>query len=80
MGYYNEVKDLANVTLANATIEEALYWRGMVEAAMGDKASAVIDFKAVLKFNPNFSAAADALAQVQNGTFQPPVAAKQASP
>lgn len=80
MGNFREVKALADVTLANAPIEEARYWRGMAAAATGDRANAIEDFKFVLRFNPNYSAAADALAKVQNGTFQPPESAQVINP
>jgi hypothetical protein len=79
-GILTEVKNLADVTLANAPIEEARYWRGMYYAATGDRANALEDLKFVLRFNPNFSPAADALAKVQNGTFQPPESAKVVNP
>lgn len=72
VGNFAEVKSLANITLANAPIEEARYWRGMAAAAMGDSKTAMDDFKYVMKFNPNFTAAAEALSKVQNGTFQAP--------
>jgi hypothetical protein len=79
-GDFNEVKILADITLANAPIEEARYWRGMAAAATGDRTAAMEDFKWVLRFNPNYSAAADALAKVQNGTFQPPETARIVNP
>jgi hypothetical protein len=75
-GAYSEVIGLANITLANAPIEEARYWRAMATAATGDMVTAADDLKNVLRFNPNFSPAADALAKVQNGSFQPPVIAQ----
>jgi len=77
--YYNIGKYSAVLALTSATfqttsfVEETFYWRGMVEAAQGKTQQAIDDFKRALKFNPNFTPAADMLAQVQNGSFKPPV-------
>jgi hypothetical protein len=73
MGNFQEVKALADVTLANAPIEEARYWRALATAAMGNKTTAIAELKVVRQFNPNFKPAADALAQLQNGTFVAPI-------
>lgn len=77
MGNYQEVLNLVQATLGTSKyLEESWYWRGMVEAAKGQNDLAVKDFKDVIDFNPGFTAARDALARVQNGTFAPPVPAK----
>ncbi len=74
IGQYSNV--IALTQTATAYVEETFYWRGMAEAAMGKADSAVADFQRVLAFNPNFSLAADKLAQVKNGNFTPPVVAQ----
>jgi hypothetical protein len=50
------VIDLANTTLnktiAQPTLEESLYWRGMAEQALGDTTDAIVDFKKANYLNP----------------------------
>lgn len=74
VGNYSQV--IALTQTSSAFVEETFYWRGMAEAAMGKSDQAVEDFKRVLRFNENFTLAADKLAQVQNGNFTPPVVAQ----
>lgn len=58
------------LTLTNATLEtydyfeEALYYRGLAEQALGDTASAQEDFAKAAAFNPNFTPAVEALANL----------------
>jgi hypothetical protein len=69
-GDYNEVLALAGATLGTTPfVEETWFWRGMVEAATGNSDAATKDFGDVIKFNPGFTPAADALARVKNGNF-----------
>ncbi len=73
-GNYAGVLNLVNISLQTTTdVEETFYWRAMVEAAQGKTAQAVNDFKRVLNYNPNFTPATDMLAQVQAGSFKPPL-------
>ena len=76
--YYNaqrfdDVLSIVQATLGTTQyVEETWYWRGMVEAAKGQNDAAIKDFDAVIKFNPGFTAAAEAEARVKTGTFIPP--------
>ena len=62
---YQDVIDLANTTLnktiAQPTLEESLYWRGMAEQALGDTTDAVADFKKANYLNPKMVAIIQAL-------------------
>jgi len=63
-GRYGDVINLANTTLAamsEPVLEEAYYWRGMAEAALGDFAAARKDFQKALRLNPLMSRAQEAL-------------------
>jgi uncharacterized protein YvpB len=63
-GRYQDVIDLANVTLdtiSDPVLEESLYWRGMAYQALGDKASAIEDFRRAVYLNQYFGLALDAL-------------------
>jgi tetratricopeptide (TPR) repeat protein len=57
---YQDVIDLANTTLnktiAQPTLEESLYWRGMAEQALGDTTDAIADFKKANYLNPKMAA------------------------
>lgn len=57
-GRYQDVIDLANITLnetiADPTLEESLYWRGLAEYALGDRQAAIADLSEALRLNPNF--------------------------
>jgi hypothetical protein len=62
VGRYQDVIVLATETLnARDNLEESYYWRGMARLALGDKASAVEDWKNALKYNRNFALAAKQL-------------------
>jgi tetratricopeptide (TPR) repeat protein len=58
-GRYQDVINLANVTLSTTTtgptLEESLYWRAMAAYALGDSASAFADMRESVRLNPNFS-------------------------
>ena len=55
--------------LAVPDLEEIWYWRGLVEAAKGEKDAALKDFDRAIRFNPGFSNAAQAKAQVESGAL-----------
>jgi tetratricopeptide (TPR) repeat protein len=74
VGNYSQV--IALTQTSSPFVEETFYWRGLAEAAEGKTPQAVEDFHRALKFNPNFTLAADKLAQVQNGNYTPPVIAQ----
>ncbi|HUI87772.1 MAG TPA: C39 family peptidase [Anaerolineales bacterium] len=64
-GRYQDVINLANTTLnktiAQPTLEESLYWRGMAEAASGDTQAALNDYYAALKIHPDYPPALQGL-------------------
>ncbi len=63
-GRYQDVIRLANTTLsflARPVLEEALYWRGLAKAALGDEAGAIADLTKAAKLNPNFTPAVEEL-------------------
>jgi len=61
-GRYQDVIDLANVTLSvKPTIEESLYWRGRAEYMIGDTKSAVADYREALRLHPKWGPALQAL-------------------
>ncbi|MEJ2757573.1 MAG: hypothetical protein P8046_03735, partial [Anaerolineales bacterium] len=57
-GRYRDVIDLANTTLydtiADPTLEESIYWRGMAYLALGETGNAVADFQQTVYLNPSF--------------------------
>jgi len=58
-GRYQDVINLANFTLetiADPTLEETLYWRGMAQYALGNTAQARDDLYRSVWLNPNFEA------------------------
>ncbi|MEE8357630.1 MAG: C39 family peptidase [Anaerolineales bacterium] len=58
-GRYQDVINLANFTLdtiAEPTLEETLYWRGLANYALGNKAQAKSDLYQSVWLNPNFDA------------------------
>ncbi len=64
-GRYQDVLDLADATLAQAdNIEEVLYWRGRARLALGDRDGASADWQAAAALNRNFTAPAQALAEL----------------
>jgi tetratricopeptide (TPR) repeat protein len=61
-GRTEDLIDLANATLQRtAKAEESLLWRGWAEYRLGDVNSAVADFRAALRVNPNYEDALYAL-------------------
>lgn len=63
-GRYTDVINLANTTLAamsEPVLEEAYYWRGMAEAALGDFTAAQRDWQKALRLNPLMQRAQEAL-------------------
>lgn len=69
-GDYNNVKALANSTIATTPyVEESYYWKGMAYAAEGNRAAALDQFALALRYNSNFYPAQEARAQVEAGTF-----------
>jgi tetratricopeptide (TPR) repeat protein len=59
---YDDVITLATVTLrTTGNLEESYYWRGMAYLAQGDTGRARSDLQAALRYNPNFTAAREAL-------------------
>ncbi len=57
-GRYQDVIELANTTLydtiADPTLEESIYWRGMAKLALGETDSAIADFRETVYLNSNF--------------------------
>jgi hypothetical protein len=77
VGNYKNVLALANTSLTTTTdVEETYFWRGMAEAALGKPQSAINDLKHAVDYNRNFTLASSMLAQIQGGTFQPPIIAQ----
>ena len=69
-GRYHNVVNLANFTLgtiAEPTLEETLYWRGLAYYALGNKALAKSDLYNSVWLNPNFEAG---LIQINNLIFE----------
>lgn len=62
VGRHQDVLDLATANLAQAgNLEESHYWRGLSLRALGREEEARRAFQTALRFNPNFTPAADAL-------------------
>lgn len=64
-GRYQDVIDLANVTLTETiskpTLEESIYWRGRAKYMIGDTPGAIADFREALRLHPNWAPAIQAL-------------------
>ncbi|MBI5929450.1 MAG: C39 family peptidase [Chloroflexi bacterium] len=75
VGRYEDVVRLANDVdrSSGGYVEEASYYRGLAYAAQTDFTRALTQFENVLRFNPNFTPAAEAITAVQSGTYTPPV-------
>lgn len=70
IGDYNNVRALANSTIATTEyVEESYYWKGMAYAAEGNTSEALKQFNLALRYNTNFFPAQEAKAQVEAGTF-----------
>lgn len=69
-GAYNNVRALANSTIATTPyVEESYYWKGMAYAAEGNRSAALDQFALALRYNNNFFPAQEAQSQVEAGTF-----------
>lgn len=65
VGRYEDVILLANVTLHNRPyFEESFYYKGLAMAALGDPAGARQNLEKAVQFNPNFTPAVNALADL----------------
>jgi tetratricopeptide (TPR) repeat protein len=65
IGRYDDVILLADVTLKDRPyFEEAFYYRGLAQQALGNLSEAADDFQRSVEFNPNFSLAVAALAEI----------------
>lgn len=57
-GRYQDTINLANTTLfdtiAQPTLEESLYWRGLAYEAIGELDNAIADYEETVRLNPNF--------------------------
>lgn len=63
-GRYQDVVDLATLTIQNATnpyFEESFYWRGMAYLMIGKQDEAVADFRQALEYHPGFAPVVGAL-------------------
>lgn len=64
-GRYQDVIDLANVTLTETiskpTLEESLYWRAQAKYMIGDTPGAIADYREALRLHPKWGAAIQAL-------------------
>ena len=64
MARYQDVVDLATFAIVSANVpglEEAFYWRGQAEEALGQREAAVADYREALKWHPGDEAATQAL-------------------
>jgi hypothetical protein len=66
--YTNRFSDVINLadttlndTIAEPVLEESLYWRGKANYMAGQTNSAIADYRAALKFHPNWIPAVQAL-------------------
>lgn len=67
VGRYDEVITLADATLAVTTdVEEIHYWKGLALEAMGQRDNAIASLQLALKKNPGYTAAAEALARLED--------------
>ncbi len=68
MARYQDVVDLATFAINSVNtvpgLEEAYYWRGLAERALGQPDQAVADFRTALERHPNWQPAIDALAEL----------------
>ncbi|MEP7357627.1 MAG: hypothetical protein ABI847_10340, partial [Anaerolineales bacterium] len=68
MGRYQDVVDLATFAINSVTtvpgLEEAYYWRGLSEIALGQPDQAADDFRTALLRHPGYKPAIEGLAQL----------------
>ena len=70
---YDDVVTLTNNTEATTVyVEETNYWRGMAYAAQGRTDDAIAQLDAALRFNRNFTPAADAKTLIESGEYVSP--------
>lgn len=68
VGRYEDVILLADTTLKDRPyFEESFYYKALAQAALGDVDGARDNFAKAAAFNPNFTPAVEALAQLNNG-------------
>lgn len=74
LGRYNDVMQLADSLdrTSQNYVEEAWYYRGLAYAAQGNYERALSQFDLVLRFNPNYTPAGEAVSAIQTGTFVAP--------
>ncbi len=73
-GRYQDVINLAQTTLINVdkpVLEETYYWRGMAEAALGDRAGAIADLTLAYSLNPNSTPAGAELQRLNSSGTVP---------
>jgi tetratricopeptide (TPR) repeat protein len=77
LGRYEDVLRLADNldSTSQNYVEEAWYYRGLAYAALGRSDDAITQFERVLRFNENFTLAAEAITAIRANTFAPPVPA-----
>lgn len=77
LGRYDDVLRLAdNLDRTSQNyVEEAWYYRGLAYAAQGRLDDAIIQFERVLRFNENFTPAAEMISAIRSNTYVPPVPA-----
>ncbi len=67
-GRYEDMILLADATLKDRPyFEEAFYYKGLAQAALGDVNGARTNLQKAVNFNPHFTPAVDALTQLENG-------------
>lgn len=72
-GQYNEVVTIADTTESNQSyIEEIYYYRGLAYAAQNRPEEAIKEFDKALRYNTNFTKAAEAKQEVLEGRFVAP--------
>ncbi len=68
VGRYEDVILLTDTTLKDRPyFEESFYYKALAQVALGEEAAARDNLQRAIAFNPNFSPAAEALAQLENG-------------
>jgi tetratricopeptide (TPR) repeat protein len=67
-GHYQDVVDLATFAIDSVTtvpgLEEAYYWRGLSQIALGDPTAAAEDFRTALQRHPGYKPAIEGLQQL----------------
>lgn len=66
---FQDVVDLADWTIANGgepALEESFYWRALAKEQLGNLDEALFDIRQAVQWNPNYQAASEALARLEN--------------